>query len=94
MLRFELVSGIGQNPQMPAPTPGTLLGLREYTAARRGGMCSRMVDVAIGNGGKRSREAVHAGAGCARMGDPICALAHRVGQGNQFVVLVGVGGLR
>jgi hypothetical protein len=50
-----------------------------------------MVDVAVGNGAERIGET-----GCGRTGlrNPIRALTHRVGQGNQFVVLVRGGGLR
>jgi hypothetical protein len=47
-----------------------------------------MVDVTIGNGAKLIGETV-----CGRgLRHPVSAFTHRVGQGNEFVVLVGVGG--
>ncbi len=69
---------------MSTPASGTMLGWREYTTARRGGMGSCMVNIGVG-------KAVHARAGSARVRDTVTALAHRVGQRDQ-VVLVGVGG--
>ena len=76
---------------MPAPPSRTWLGWCEDTAARNGGLRSGGVNVTVGNGAKRIGETVRGWGG---VRNPIRALAHRVGQGNQFVVLVGVRGLR
>ena len=90
---------------MSAAASGTLLGWREQTTARRGGMGSDVVDVRIGRGtpplagGTRTRsrgKAVQRRAGPAPVRQtPIAraALAHRVSQRDQ-VVLVGIGGKR
>src|ERR1700761_3335362 len=79
---------------MPTSAPGPLLGRREKTAARRGGVRSRMVDMAVGYGAVGVSKAVNTRRGRAGVRGPVRAFAHRVGQGDQLVVLVGVGGKR
>ena len=89
---MESVRGIGQNPKMPTSPSGALLGRREDTAAGRGRVRSRVVDVTVGGGTSRGKSVGKAVCGWARMRNAIGALAHRVGQGNQLVVLVRVRG--
>ena len=65
-----------------------MLGWREYTTVRRGGMGSRMVKIGVGKG---VCKAVHRSTGSARARHTVTALPHRVGQRDQ-IVLVGVRG--
>src|ERR1700704_1372577 len=90
-----LVGRIGQHPQMSAPASGAFFGWREQMAAGGRGLGSAVVDKRIGRNTSRPRgKAVQRHAGAARVRQATVtrtAFAHRVGQGDQ-VVLIGIGG--